>query len=125
MGQRCPYSRTRQPQALTLSQCLSAVGALSLRESKVVRPINKKNPPFRGGFVYLRSWQCPTLAWSCHTTIGAESFHFRVRDGNGWFQLANAARKDGSKERSERIAPSKLNWSVVEHLKQILNASVT
>ena len=30
-----------------------------------------------------------------HTTIGAESFHFRVRDGNGWFQLAMAARQFG------------------------------
>ena len=30
-----------------------------------------------------------------HTTIGAELFHFRVRDGNGWFQLAMAARQTG------------------------------
>ena len=28
-----------------------------------------------------------------HTTIGAECFHFRVRNGIGWFPLAIAARK--------------------------------
>ena len=28
-----------------------------------------------------------------HTTIGAERFHFRVRNGIGWFPLAMAARK--------------------------------
>src|SRR5690606_28418532 len=31
-----------------------------------------------------------------HTTIGAERFHFRVRDGIGWFPLAIAARQTGS-----------------------------
>jgi len=30
-----------------------------------------------------------------HTTIGAERFHFRVRNGIGWFPLAIAARKFG------------------------------
>jgi len=30
-----------------------------------------------------------------HTTIGAEHFHFRVRNGIGWFLLAIAARKTG------------------------------
>ena len=29
------------------------------------------------------------------TTIGAEQFHFRVRDGIGWFPLAIAARQTG------------------------------
>ena len=28
-----------------------------------------------------------------HTIIGAEQFHFRVRDGIGWFPLAMAARQ--------------------------------
>ena len=28
-----------------------------------------------------------------HTIIGAKQFHFRVRDGIGWFPLANAARQ--------------------------------
>lgn len=30
-----------------------------------------------------------------HTIIGAKWFHFRVRDGIGWFTLAMAARKTG------------------------------
>ena len=29
-----------------------------------------------------------------HTIIGAEQFHFRVRDGIGWFLLAMAARQN-------------------------------
>ena len=29
-----------------------------------------------------------------HTTIGAEHFHFRVRNGIGWFLLAMAARRN-------------------------------
>ncbi len=42
-----------------------------------------------------------SLAVSCfrmgksHTIIGAESFHFRVRNGIGWFQLAIATRQIG------------------------------
>lgn len=28
-----------------------------------------------------------------HTTIGAGSFHFRVREGIGWYQTAMAARE--------------------------------
>ena len=36
------------------------------------------------------------LLWhgNCHTTIGAEHFHFRVRNGIGWFLLAIAARQN-------------------------------
>ena len=30
-----------------------------------------------------------------HTTIGAGAFHFRVRDGIGWFPLAMVARQTG------------------------------
>ena len=30
-----------------------------------------------------------------HTTIGAEQFHFRVREGIGWFPLAMVARQTG------------------------------
>ncbi len=32
-----------------------------------------------------------------HTIIGAERFHFRVRNGIGWFPHAIAARKTGFK----------------------------
>ena len=41
------------------------------------------------------------VTYSCmpegHTTIGAERFHFRVRNGIGWFPLALAARQTGSR----------------------------
>ena len=32
------------------------------------------------------------------TIIGAERFHFRVRDGIGWFPLAMAARQAGGEK---------------------------
>ena len=42
------------------------------------------------------------VTYSCmpkgHTTIGAEHFHFRVRNGIGWFLLAIAARQTGCKK---------------------------
>ena len=76
-----------------------------------------------GGFG-IGAWQCPTLTQGIHathphfvraaalrsrpksailpichmgrphTTIGAEHFHFRVRNGIGWFLLAMAARRN-------------------------------
>ena len=39
-----------------------------------------------------------------HTTIGAERFHFRVRNGIGWFPLAIAARQFGRGEKWGRTA---------------------
>ena len=56
------------------------------------------------------------MTYSCmrmHTTIGAVAFHFRVRDGIGWFHSAMFARErvegrvvsdelDGSRSRSRR-----------------------
>ena len=32
---------------------------------------------------------------TCHTIIGAKRFHFRVRDGIGWFTLAMFTRQTG------------------------------
>ena len=60
------------------------------------------------GFILLIKNPCPIWAgvWNrClavsyfhmgrpHTIIGAECFHFRVRDGIGWFPLAMAARQN-------------------------------
>ena len=31
----------------------------------------------------------------CHTIIGAKRFHFRVRDGIGWFTLAMVTKQTG------------------------------
>ena len=46
-----------------------------------------------------------------HTTIGAERFHFRVRNGIGWFPLANAVRQKGNPESfvSTRVAFVNMN----------------
>ena len=33
----------------------------------------------------------------CRTTIGADAFHFRVRDGIGWYHNAIATRQTGVK----------------------------
>lgn len=43
-----------------------------------------------------------------HTTIGAAAFHFRVRDGIGWFHSANFTRETvGASPSKKRIkAPS-------------------
>ena len=40
-----------------------------------------------------------------HTIIGAERFHFRVRDGIGWFPLAMAARQTISGRRRFNDGP--------------------
>ena len=41
--------------------------------------------------------KCPAVSYfhmgKPHTIIGAKRFHFRVRDGIGWFPLAMAARQ--------------------------------
>ncbi len=34
----------------------------------------------------------------CHTIIGAKWFHFRVRDGIGWFTLAMVTKQGGLAE---------------------------
>src|SRR5690606_29311592 len=59
----------------------------------------EKPPPCGRGFwdkvpgddLLLHGW--------CHTTIGAAAFHFRVRDGIGWFHSAMVAR-DGVEGRA-------------------------
>ena len=40
-----------------------------------------------------------------HTTIGAAAFHFRVRDGIGWFHNAIAARERVEEAHLTRITP--------------------
>ena len=60
---------------------------------------NGKSPAgfIRQGFLTFKSL---AVTYSCmpegHTTIGAQRFHFRVRNGIGWFPLAIAARQTGS-----------------------------
>ena len=53
----------------------------------------KKKPPRRGGFSLKRSLAVTYSRMASHTTIGAAAFHFRVRDGIGWYHSAIAARE--------------------------------
>ena len=58
---------------------------------------HKKGPeaPESFGAFYMRSLAVTYSGMACgHTTIGAERFHFRVRNGIGWFPLAMAARQN-------------------------------
>jgi hypothetical protein len=48
-------------------------------------------------------------AGSCPPSIvGAEAFHFRVRDGNGWFHLALATRNRSSQVDAQRLRAATL-----------------
>ena len=53
---------------------------------------NKKPQPYGLGF----GVKTLAMTYSCmyaHTTIGAVAFHFRVRDGIGWFHNAMVTRE--------------------------------
>ena len=55
----------------------------------------KKNPSLRLGFSNT-SLAIPYFRMAnCHTIIGAKRFHFRVRDGIGWFTLAMVTKQTG------------------------------
>lgn len=54
----------------------------------------RKNPgPFEPGSSCLELGSVLLSHGYCHTIIGAEMFHYCVRDGNRWFQLAIAAKQ--------------------------------
>jgi hypothetical protein len=42
---------------------------------------------------------------NCRTIIGAKRFHFRVRDGIGWFTLAMVTKQTGVKSRQKMKGP--------------------
>ena len=53
----------------------------------------------RGNVPRARIWSLAVTYFRMgkpHTIIGAEQFHFRVRNGIGWFPLAIAARQTGA-----------------------------
>ena len=57
----------------------------------------KKSPEAQSSFgaCCIKSLAVTYSGMACgHTTIGAERFHFRVRNGIGWFPLAIAARRN-------------------------------
>jgi hypothetical protein len=62
-----------------------------------------------------------------HTTIGAEQFHFRVRNGIGWFTLAMAARQTGSRQVTILIATwefERSSWHYKQHINLLLSQSL-
>ena len=69
-----------------------------------VKPIDNEHPiiqakktpyVFTYGVFVIGAWQFPTFAQVICTIIGAKRFHFRGRDGIGWFPLALATRQTG------------------------------
>ncbi len=65
---------------------------------------NKKAPDQRSGACYLKPGSVLLSHGISHTIIGAERFHFRVRNGIGWFTLAMAARQSFHCKSGELIA---------------------
>ena len=45
---------------------------------------------------------------NCHTIIGAKRFHFRVRDGIGWFTLAMVTKQFGAESRLKSTRLNKI-----------------
>ena len=69
----------------------------------------KKNPAASGSGVFGLNPDDDLLSHSLGcTTIGAATFHFRVRDGIGWFHSANFIREtvgvSPSKQRIRRLS---------------------
>lgn len=54
---------------------------------------NKKSPSLRTGIWGKAPGDDLLSHGLSHTTIGAAAFHFRVRDGIGWFHSANFTRE--------------------------------
>jgi hypothetical protein len=56
----------------------------------------KKKPKFLGLGFGIKRLAIPYFRMAnCHTIIGAKRFHFRVRDGIGWFTLAMVTKQTG------------------------------
>ena len=62
----------------------------------LIAPSQKKTQAFTT-WVCVRCLAIPYFRMAnCHTIIGAKRFHFRVRDGIGWFTLAMVTKQTGS-----------------------------
>src|SRR5665213_3693555 len=76
---------------------LTARDRIAIKKGGRAQLRQKKAPEiFRPqGLFPFRSLAVTYSGMACgHTTIGAERFHFRVRNGIGWFPLAIAARQN-------------------------------
>ena len=61
----------------------------------IVLKMQKKSPPVKMGFLIKSLAMTYFHMATCHTIIGAKRFHFRVRDGIGWFTLAMVTKQTG------------------------------
>ena len=81
---------------------------------------SKKKPRPLGPGFWNKSLAIPYFRMAnCHTIIGAKRFHFRVRDGIGWFTLAMVTkqtgvidRRQGATAQGERRYYSLSAWSL-------------
>ena len=93
---RSPVTRGTLAAQLTLPPA-GCVQDFHLQVSAPCRAHQRKGPnTFVLGPSCMRSLAVTYSGMACsHTTIGAGRFHFRVRNGIGWFPLAIAARQTG------------------------------
>jgi hypothetical protein len=56
---------------------------------------SEKKSPSKMGFLNKSLAMSYFHMATCHTIIGAKRFHFRVRDGIGWFTLAMFTKQTG------------------------------
>jgi hypothetical protein len=94
-----PAERLRHP---TLAPAVHRVSHGGLRPRQDGRSISshpkKQNPSSKSatGFFFFRSLAMTySHMGNPHTTIGDVTFHFRVRDGVGWFHYSMVARQTG------------------------------
>jgi hypothetical protein len=74
---------------------LSCVDTYAL-EASLTKILVKKKPKCLDLGLFFKSLAIPYFHMAnCHTIIGAKRFHFRVRDGIGWFTLAMVTKQTG------------------------------
>ncbi len=92
-----------------------AAGRLAWRGRALVKRGHKKPQCSlwpRWGFVFKRLAIPYFHMANCHTIIGAKRFHFRVRDGIGWFTLAMVTKQFGVKAVGWHFSAT-LSWQLL------------
>jgi hypothetical protein len=105
-----------QARGVALNDSSSEINDGDMRGSRA----NKKESPTArpSGFLGIKPGSVLLSHGNPHTIIGAEQFHFRVREGIGWFPLAMAARQF-SREAALRHA-SQIKIQVVKFCKALV-----
>ena len=99
MARRAPLTKANPSQPCFLN-CFIAVNPTFLLQGTGLWPSlsqAKKNPSRSlDGFFRVKCLAIPYFRMETfHTIIGAKRFHFRVRDGIGWFTLAMVTKQTG------------------------------